>query len=733
MSVPFPPSSRIPAAAFPAAALPRRVRETLESIHALAFELIVDPLDRLLPELEARLAHLQDRGAQHTVSVSYMAQAQILQRRQAAFIAAYMQAIDAELGGLRDRARSPPPPAEVPVAMPSFEELRIVEEDEEDEATEVRAIALRQEARAALPLQLLCQRFAVLAESPAFDVATVPLGPRRLCELMLEAATANGFSLSLRIAILREFDRRVLAEYPGITEAANDLLARQRIMPGLSYVPLRPRPRTVAPATDALAEQDRPLTGWTADASAEADHLTFQLLQELLASRRAIADRFRGPGEALAEKRAELGTAEVLEFLAQADRSLAGHDIEAIRQWLLLQGRRARGHAVALTPQDSDTFELLGLMYAHVLRDVRPEPAPLAMLDALKLPLLRTGLADAAFFVRSSHPARELLNAVAESAARWYAPEDIDPQLHAHLQRVVADVAGAADPMQAFRAAVQSLDTQMQAAMRRADIAERRNVEAARGKEKLAVARQRATAVIEAALATARVPVFHRGMLRHAWADVLTLGHLRHGEQGPDWQVLVEATADLVRAAAGGPAVPGLADNVEQWLVAVGYHADDAGRIARLLAGETNEDDDEDAASTRTELALKLKARARLGEDALPDTSHLPPMTDGERGQLERLQELPAGAWFELAGPAGPLRRRLSWTSPVTGHALFVNPRGQRVGESTLDELARQLASGDARIVTAIDGRLVDRAWRAALQGLGAHASRAPSAAGDDA
>ena len=43
-----------------------------------------------------------------------------------------------------------------------------------------------------------------------------------------------------------------------------------------------------------------------------------------------------------------------------------------------------------------------------------------------------------------------------------------------------------------------------------------RNVEAARGKDKLAIARRRASDVIEAALATARVPVFHRGVLRHA-------------------------------------------------------------------------------------------------------------------------------------------------------------------------------------------------------------------------
>src|SRR3546814_10313384 len=61
-------------------------------------------------------------------------------------------------------------------------------------------------------------------------------------------------------------------------------------------------------------------------------------------------------------------------------------------------------------------------------------------------------------------------------------------------------------------------------------------------------------------------------------------------------------------------------------------------------------------------------------------------------------------------------RSRLSWFSPVTDNALFVNQRGQRVGEHSIDSLARMVAAGQARIVTAARGRLVDRAWQAAVR-----------------
>ena len=51
----------------------------------------------------------------------------------------------------------------------------------------------------------------------------------------------------------------------------------------------------------------------------------------------------------------------------------------------------------------------------------------------------------------------------------------------------------------------------------------------------------------------------------------------------------------------------------------------------------------------------------------------------------------------------------------------------QRVAEQTLDSLARMMAAGQARLVTADRGRLVDRAWQAAISALRSFAGR-----GDD-
>jgi Protein of unknown function (DUF1631) len=118
---------------------------------------------------------------------------------------------------------------------------------------------------------------------------------------------------------------------------------------------------------------------------------------------------------------------------------------------------------------------------------------------------------------------------------------------------------------------------------------------------------------------------------------------------------------------------------------------------------------------------MKLKARTRLGEDAAKAKKPvLPPRTPEEQARYDQLRVMPFGSWIEFVTnqQGDVVRRRLSWYSPMTDNALFVNQRGQRVGEQSLDSLARMITHGQARIVTAERARLVDRAWQAALNAL---------------
>jgi len=466
------------------------------------------------------------------------------------------------------------------------------------------------------------------------------------------------------------------------------------------------------------------------DPDGDDEQASLAMLQQLMAGRQALIGKLRphrptGP-------RQELSTQDVFQALGalqnRPSSPNAGSSLQDVKQTLLAQARQQRGQGATLSQKDNDTFELISMLYGQIEEEIRAEAPGAALVRRLQLPLLRVALQDRAFFVRGHHPARRLLNTVAESAARWLDKDDYDPQMLLPLQQAVTHVVENYDGDDAvFDASNSKLETHLQEQVRKAELLERRHVEAARGKEKLEVAKLRATQTLDAIIGDRRPAKFVRALLNQAWADVLTLTLLRQGEGSDQWRTQVEATQRIIAACCNEDAAtdPALTTHVAEALGQVGYHADEAGVIAQRLTSRIP--DDEDDPASRTELAIKLKARARLGEDpARAKRPKLPPRTPEEQARYEQLRVMPFGTWIEFVinQQGDVVRRRLSWFSPVTDNALFVNQRGQRVGEHSIDSLARMVAAGQARIVTAERGRLVDRAWQAAVSALRSFAGR---------
>lgn len=475
---------------------------------------------------------------------------------------------------------------------------------------------------------------------------------------------------------------------------------------------------------------NRPHTTWMGQpmpsAAVANEQAAFHDLQQMLSRRRAEAERNNPipPGQ---RPQQSIESRDLLQTLGRMDADslssgAATPNIADIKQSLLAQARQQHGKPVALAPNDSDTFDLVGLLYNQLQREIRDEAPAAALVKRMQLTLLRVALQDRTFFVRPNHPARKLLSTVSETAAKWLADDDFDPQLLVPLQQAVTHAVKHYDGnLEVFEQSNKQLQTHIDMQVRRAETLERRHVEAARGKEKLEAAKLCAEKVLADTVGAAPLPKFSRALLNQAWADVLTLTYLRHGEGSEEWKRQIEATRQIVDACTDQtPEVehPKLKAHIEAALKQVGYHEEEADVIARRLS--SNMRDDEDGES-RTELTMKLKARVRLGEDAQKaNKPDLPPRTPHEQECYEQLRLLPFGTWVEFVTnqQGDVVRRRMSWFSPVTGTALFVNQRGQRVGEHSLDSLARMMDKDQVRVVTLQRAGLVDRAWHAAMNAL---------------
>ncbi|MCH6482549.1 DUF1631 domain-containing protein [Pseudoxanthomonas sp. LH2527] len=403
-----------------------------------------------------------------------------------------------------------------------------------------------------------------------------------------------------------------------------------------------------------------------------------------------------------------------------------------LQQAMLAQVRATHGPGATLASADSDTFELLDLLYNEIEREVQHDAPAADMLVRLQVPVVQAALRDRNFFLRAQHPARDLLNTVAESGATWLGDDDVDPHLVQRLHKAVETVVETYEGDEAvFEDANRDVQQHLQAAARKAELAERRQIEAARGKDRLEIAKQRAVDTIESAMAEAKPQKFVQALLSQAWADVLTLTQLRNGESSTEWADQLQTTLEIVAATTTAQAPdPALAGKIEKSLVQVGYHEDEAAAIARRLSSA-----EEDESTSRTELTARLKARARLGGQGEVKKKPVQSRTPQEQECYDYLRTLPFGTWFEFTrNQQGDVQRqRLSWFSPVTGNALFVNQRGQRVGEHSLDTLAHLMAKGQAQVVTEDRGRLIDRAWNATLSALRSLTGRGGEPAGDAA
>ena len=726
--------------------LPARVRGALEhALHIVADDL-PPRLAETLGDLEQQLFRLAEQARSPSIEASYLQILRTVRANRDALAPAMLAQVEDRLAGLRR------PPAglsgDAAVSAPMALSLGLVDDIELQEDALLGEIAQRQQARASLGLHLIGQRFGVLAAAPAFEARRLPLGPQSMCSCLRAAAAALQVSLEARTLLYRSFERAVMAHYAELVELLNRSFAADGILPDLTYVPVRLRPRTAgdaantsptlhaeAPARsgasggrrDTPAPGVHPHTGWLGQAPAVVpvdDGTAYAGLQQLLSSRRELIGRLRTGASAEPQHLATRDVVEALGSLQDAATQGAGtpRDLGALRESVLGMVRQQRGASAGLSREDSDTFELLGLLYAQLQREMRADTPASDLLRRLQVPLLRVALQDHGFFVRPQHPARILLNVVAESGARWLDDADLDPELLEPLQEAVGEVVEHYQGDAAvFEASTRRLQAQLQHLAHTAELSERRVVEAARGKEKLTVAKRRAAEEVAALVGQAPLPRFVRALLNQAWTDVLTLTLLRQGDESEEWRQQLDITRQMVASCLPGgsaPRDPALCAHVESSLAQVGYHAEEAAAIARQLAGLV--DDDEDDPASRTELTMKLKARTRLGEEAALVTPALPPRTAAEDASYEELRVLPFGTWIEFVTnqQGDVVRRRLSWYSSVTGNALFVNQRGQRVGEQTLDGLARMLARGQARIVTAERASLVDRAWQATLNAL---------------
>ncbi|WP_395684062.1 DUF1631 family protein [Dokdonella sp.] len=737
--------------------LPPRVRTLLDGLYRHAAGWFQPTITRAMTELENSLFQSAERAGNSGEQQRKFEALRAIKDGRAHVLPRFQRRIESDLAQVRRDAAAAPAPK--PRGAPGSS-LELVDADVLEENLGLQEIAGKADVRNSQALHAYTHRFAIIAASAVPASETVPLGPTRLTDAFRYALADIPLDVEHRLIAYRQFDRAVMLALAPFYERVNSWLAGQRVLPHLQ-APAYRRPdgahaEAPAPEAEPAATEDAADAPATPSAPAAAPGRApyrhqefsgpelFNTLRDLLgAKRRAEGEPLLPPDpNTQAASRDDLQS--VLGALQHAPLSptqAARYDSEHFKNTLQVKLRRASpaGSTLSLGEEDRDTVDLIGMLFDYVTRNVRDGSGARSLLTRLHVPVLRVALGDKTFFTRRDHPARELLNTIAETGTRWFDDgEESDPDLARKMQMVVDHVTSDFDGDQSvFEKLLGDLTTHMQLLARRAEVVERRHIDAARGRDRLEVARENARAAIVRVLQSTRPAPRVRTLLEQAWTDALALSAMREGQEGSEFKRrlhVAESLAQRGQTPLGTSAEDeAVQQELESGLRQVGLHDEDVRGLVDNLHAQTPTGP---AADRLRKIDEALKDKPRLGGDSA-STAHASaeasvPLTPQEADCLAQLKRTPFGTWFEFVKnqQGETVRRKLAWYSPLTGHCLFVNQRGARTDDFTLELLAREMARGQARIADLEQPSLMDRAWKAIIDLLRPHgdAAKAPPA-----
>ncbi|WP_338338086.1 DUF1631 domain-containing protein [Xanthomonas citri pv. bilvae] len=474
----------------------------------------------------------------------------------------------------------------------------------------------------------------------------------------------------------------------------------------------------------------------------EADHpggsqgMLLEALHELLQQTRSVRDTATSAATVAVGQQRPLSQREMMSVLSllQATPSATlqaaiGDDTESLAQRLkneVLSSATRLGVDPAtakLDPMDEDAIDLVGMLFDIMLDERDLENRSREMIGRLVVPFVKVALLDRKMFVQKTHPARRLLNSLAEACEGNNGDSAAERVLMGKVEEIVDRlVAEFNENLAIFLTLEEEFRDFLSQHRRRVEIAERRATETQRGQEKLELARSRALSELEQrAPEGAGLPKAVDDFLRQPWLHHLTMAILRDGEEGPGTiealavaDGVLEELAEARRHIVGKPWLQVWQPALHRVFASVGLHGD-----AVVVAITALHDTLQAIAEARPELEKALPE--------LPQVNLPPPATESvsvvlgaeavaqsiDSADAERFRAMDIGTWLDFVDKDGKVQAgKLSWVSPISQRLLFVNRRGVRFCVASPEELAVMVRLGRLR------EHINDGAFDSAMQGV---------------
>ncbi|HZY34070.1 MAG TPA: DUF1631 domain-containing protein [Rhodanobacter sp.] len=719
-----------------------RVGELLGAVRDIASKRLQQWVGNAFERVDDALFDLAEKAENNAAQMHYFDGMREVRKRRPAVERNFLGAISRHIGELAH----PPQQSAGPSMSFGTVELTLVADNELEESLAITSMIGKNESRLSRDLFAVNQRLSVICGGRKVEDASNPVAPAILAQAFRQALHELSADMRVKLIIYKLFDRYVLSSLEELYQEINTELVRAGVLPQLRHEVLRGDAKAAGAAGQA--------TGTTDEAAGDIPSDLLQTLHALFSARRGpavggnvgmhalqsgplpSANELLG---ALSVLQSQIASAGPLPYAQPDDAAALSREVLQLKGQLLTQLGALRGEKPShVATIDEDTIDLVGMLFEFILED-RNLPATMqVMLARLQIPYLKAAILDRKLFAHRQHPARRLLDCLAEQAKSWSEESDRDRRLHDKVKSIVDQLLhDFDDDMGIFERLLVDLQQFQDVNKRRSELAEQRVAESTRGREKLEQARRRAAREILDRIGEHKLPPLVHGVLARAWANHLVLTLLRQGETSPEFKSALRFIDEFI--ASTKPAVtpesrqvlrqmlPGIERALRQGLANVAFQEQDIERLLgqlhtyyRQQLGETLDPTevvtvDEDAAM----LAIPDSIQPVIDQNATPQDSVEEDLVEVplDSPEWHQVQALQPGTWLEFCLPDEPMTRaKLSWISPMSGRYLFVNRRGLKVADYSPQELTTLLTDGHARVLAA--NALFDRAMSAIVDKL---------------
>jgi hypothetical protein len=375
---------------------------------------------------------------------------------------------------------------------------------------------------------------------------------------------------------------------------------------------------------------------------------------------------------------------------------------------------------------DANIIDLVGMTFEFMLSDDNLPDNVKAVLSYMHTPYLKVAFLDTEMFGKPEHPARQLLDILAETGTKWVTADGSSqfkafPKIKAVVRRVLMEFN---HDLSLFDELLTEMKEFHEKVARNVELLEKRAAEKAEGEEKLRQVKRLVNRSVKEKIRGEKLPSPIIVLLLHPWSEYMTFVLLRNGEDSQEWKDCLATIDDVL------------------WSIQPKSDADEQKKLMEIredLEAELQEAFQSiaydqakgnkllDALQQLQVIALKNKLAqpapenireeieaTAVGKTEAEEIEELESIeiSKDEQSIIDKLKMVEFGTWIafgefqELQNP----RLKIAWFNSKTSRYMLVDRAGKQVATVTALEIARHMLNKNAEIVSGTSKPFFERA-----------------------